>query len=1083
MPRRDDIESVMAIGSGGIVIAQAAEFDYSGSQALKALKEEGIKTILVNPNCATIQTSLKMADKVYMEPITPGIVHQIMKREEPDGVLFGFGGQTALNIAVQLDEAGVLEDEDVKVLGSPIETIKITEDRGLFKEAMERANVPIPISEPAYSAGEALEIAKSVGYPVIIRTAYALGGGGSGVAYNPRELKAIVTPALLQSIEHQVLVEQYLEHWKEIEYEVMRDCEDNCITVAALENVDPLGIHTGDSIVVAPTQTITNREYQTLRSASIRIIRSTKVIGECNVQLGLEPTSERYVAIEVNARMSRSSALASKATGYPLAYISAKLAIGYTLPELVNKVTGKTTACFEPALDYVVVKVPRWDFPKFVGASRRIGTQMKSVGEVMAIARSFEEAIQKAVRELEIDKLGLTCNSEDGTPESLSELKRELRYPTDQRLFKIVKAIKAGMSIDKIFRLTGIDRWFLYKIRNIVRMEELLRSASLNDAREDELEDLVRRAKRLGFSDLQIARCFGKDEWWVRKLRKRRGVVPSFKIVDTMAAEWPSKTNYCYVTYGDQEDDVEFATKEKKVIVLGAGPIRIGSSVEFDYCTMNTAWALKEEGIGEVIVVNNNPETVSTDYDMSDKLYFEEITMERILDIIDRERPMGVVVSVGGQTPNNLALRLARCGVKLLGTSAESIDMAEDRSKFSSLLDKLGIPQPPWNKVTLMEDARSFARKVGYPVIVRPSYVLSGAAMRVARSEFELVDYIRRATKLSPEHPVVISKFIEHAKEVEVDAVSDGESVVLGAIIEHIELAGTHSGDATMVIPAQTLTKETKSTIEDYARRLGRALRIQGPFNIQFVVKDKRVYVIELNLRASRSMPYTSKSTGIPLIWLSAKAMLGRKLNIFGEFLEAPATPFVSVKAPTFSFVRIKEADPLLGVEMNSTGEVACLDRDFAQAYVKALIASGFDVPKPGEPILIMVRDEDKPLAVAFAKRLRRLGHPIYATRGTARALRKAGIKDVKMLAKIRSKRENVLDYISGRKVGLVINTPSSRMGTIRDGFILRRTAIEFLIPTITRMETADALARALSEGPIKMVPYSLEGIVGSRPI
>lgn len=1064
MPKMEDLKKVLVIGSGGIVIGQAAEFDYSGSQALKALREEGIQTVLVNPNVATIQTSMRMADRVYLEPTTPEVITQIIRREKPDGILLGFGGQTGLNVGVQLENMDVFNKEGVKVLGSSVETIMKTEDRGLFKKAMEEAEVPVPKSQAAYTVNEALRIGKDIGYPVIVRVAYTLGGGGSGVAYSPEQLRDIVSKALPQSLEHQALVEQYLEHWKEIEYEVMRDYQDNTITVAALENFDPLGIHTGDSIVVAPTQTLTNREYQLLRSASIRVIRAVKVVGECNIQFGLDPHSEDYVAIEVNARMSRSSALASKATGYPLAYIAAKLAIGYTLPELINKVTGVTTACFEPALDYIVTKIPRWDFPKFPGpVDKTLGSQMKSVGEVMSIARSFEEGLQKAVRELEIGKIGLVGNPEDEVRESIEDLRKALRYPTDERLFKIPKALKAGMSIQEIYKLTGIDPWFLAKIRNIVNMEKKLRKLSLDEDREVLVQQIT-EAKRLGFSDEQIAHYIGIDEGVVRGIRKRNRIVPAFKIVDTMAAEWASKTNYCYVTYGDQEDDVDFKTGKRKALVLGAGCIRIGSSVEFDYCTMNTAWSMKEEGIDEVIVMNNNPETVSTDYDMSDKLYFEEMTLERVLDIVDKENPMGVVVSVGGQTPNNLAIPLAMYGVRLLGTTAESIDRAEDRSKFSALLDRLRIPQPIWSSLTSLKDAQSFARRIGYPVIIRPSYVLSGAAMRVARTEEELVNYIKLAAMVSPEHPVVISRFMENAKEVEVDAVGDGRDVLIGATIEHVELAGTHSGDATMVIPPQTLSPEVLSTIEEYTEKVAHALTIRGPFNIQFLVKNEMVYIIELNLRASRSMPYTSKSVGIPLIRIAAKIMLGKTLREL-RVRKRPPMLHVAVKSPMFSFMRLKGADPVLGVEMTSTGEVACLNYSFAGALIKALMAAGLTAPAPSEPVLLTVRDEDQIDAMDLARKLRKMGYPLFATKGTAKILKKAGIDPVKVLPKIREGKGNIVDYILNRKIGMIVNTPSvlSRE-TIDDGYIIRRTATEFSIPVLTQMETAAALVNALEE-------------------
>jgi len=1065
MPKFEDLKKVLVVGSGGIVIAQAAEFDYSGSQALKALREEGIETVLVNPNIATIQTSKRMADRIYLEPCIPEVVAQIIRTEKPDGVMLGFGGQTGINVGLQLARRGVF-DRGPRVLGSSLRAIEITEDRQLFKTAMEKAGVPVPPSGATYSTEEALSTAERIGYPVIVRTAWMLGGGGAGVAYKPSQLKHIVDRALEWSIEHQVLVEKYLEHWKEIEYEVMRDHADNTITVAALENVDPLGIHTGDKMVVAPTQTLTNREYQILRDVSINVVRSVGIIGECNIQLGLNPRSEEYVAIEVNPRMSRSSALASKATGYPLAYIAAKVAIGYTLPELLNKVTGVTTACFEPALDYVVVKIPRWDFPKFPGmVDRHVGPMMKSVGEVMSIARTFEEALQKAVRELEIGKIGLVGNPGDDQPEPIEKIREELLRPTDERWFRIPQAMKAGISIGEINELSGIDPWYLYKVKNIVDMERRLQGLSLSD--DVEVVESIRGAKRLGFSDKQIARCLRTDELKVRGFRKRHGILPSFKIVDTMAAEWPSKTNYCYVTYGDQEDDVEFGGSKSKVLVLGAGCIRIGSSVEFDYCTMHTAWSMKGEGVDEVIVVNNNPETVSTDYDMSDKLYFEEITLERILDIIDKEKPMGVVVSVGGQTPNNLALPLARAGIRLLGTSAKSIDRAEDRSKFSVLLDRIGIEQPLWSSLTSLDEAKAFAKRIGYPVLIRPSYVLSGAAMRVAYDESEMSEYVGLAASVSPEHPVVITKFMENSQEVEVDAVSDGSDVLIGAVLEHIELAGTHSGDATMVIPPQTLDSRVMRKIEEYTFKIARALNIRGPFNIQFLVRGDLVYIIELNLRASRSMPYTSKSTGVPLIWLGAKVMLGKTLREL-NCLKRPKMMHVAVKAPMFSFMRLRGADPVLGVEMTSTGEVACLDYDFAGALIKALTATNLRIQKTGTPVLLTVRNQDDAEAVEIGRLLDQMKYPIYATEGTAKVLGEAGVGVAKVFKKIHEESdggENILDYLSARKIGLVINTPSTTSHrSVDDGFAIRRTAVEFFVPVITRIETAMALIKAMSE-------------------
>ncbi len=1023
----------------------------------------------MNPNIATIQTSYRMADKVYLEPCVPEILEQIIKREKPDGILLGFGGQTGLNLGIELHKMGILDREGVKVLGTGIETIEMTEDRGLFRECMEKINIPIPLSKAAYNVDESLRIGKDIGYPVIVRVAYTLGGGGSGIAKNRDDLKEITKRAFRQSIVHQVLIEQCLNGWKEIEYEVMRDFKDNTITVAGLENFDPLGIHTGDSIVVAPTQTLTNREYQLLRSASIRVIRGLGIVGECNIQFGLDPESEKYVAIEVNARLSRSSALASKATGYPLAYISAKLAIGYLLPELKNKVTGVTTACFEPALDYIVVKIPRWDFQKFKGARYLIGPQMKSVGEVMGIGRCFEEALQKAIRELEIGKIGLVCNEEDeNLVESKKSIMKKLQSPTSERLYLIVKALKNGISTEDISKLTKIDAWYIHKLQNIIRIEEKIRNSNLSKKQKN-LIKIIKEAKRVGYSDEQLAKCLGRKELKIRSMRKDFKIIPSFKIIDTMAAEWPSQTNYCYVTYGGDNDDVDFENINK-VLVLGSGCIRIGSSVEFDYCTMNTVWAIKEEGFDEVIVLNNNPETVSTDFDMSDKLYFEEITLERVMDVIDKENPKGTVVSVGGQTSNNLALLLAKRGFNLIGTTATSIDMAEDRSKFSSLLKRLGVPQPKWKMMTSIKEAANFAKEVSYPVIIRPSYVLSGAAMRVARNKKELEEYIGLAARISREFPVVVSKFIENAKEIEVDAICDGRSVLIGAIIEHIEQAGTHSGDANMVIPPQSVDENILRKIEIYTTMIAKSLHIRGPFNIQFVVKEDRAYVIELNLRASRSMPYSSKSNGIPLIWAGSKVMLGKTLSELK--IKNRRIYHVSVKSPTFSFSRIEGADPVLDVEMSSTGEAACLDYDFSCAVLKAFIAARFKIPSKSSKVLITVCDLDKPKVINLSKTLINLGYKIVATKGTAKFLKKNGLSNITMMKKLSEGSNQILNEISKGEIEAVINTQSHyrREERISDGYLIRRTASEFSIPVFTKIETAEAFIEALSRGGYKIL-------------
>jgi len=1068
MPKFDWIRKVLVLGSGAIKIGEAAEFDYSGSQCLKALKEEGIETVLINPNIATIQTDPRLSGRVYLLPVTPEYVEKVIQKEKPDGVLLGFGGQTALNCGVELAKTGVFEKYGVKVLGTPIEAIEDTGNRERFRQAMLKANVLPLKSKSATTVREALDVANEIGYPVIVRVAYTLGGKGAGVAHNAWELKEIVTRGLAQSRITQVLVEEYVGHWKEVEYEVMRDYADNCLTVCNMENFDPMGVHTGDSIVVAPSQTLSNREYHLIRSTSIDAIRSLGIVGECNIQWALHPKSEEFRVIEVNSRMSRSSALASKVTGYPLAYIATKLTIGYTLPELVNKVTEVTTACFEPALDYVTVKIPRWDLQKFKNADRHIGPQMRSVGEVMAIGRCLEETLQKAVRMLDTGKLGLVCNPEDSEPESEEKIKDVLANPTDERLFKIVKALKMGISIEEIYRLSGIDPFFLYKIQNIINMEEKLRALQLKDSL---ARETIREAKRIGFSDEQIAVCTGTDEPIVRQFRKTANIVPVIKQIDTLAAEWPAKTNYLYLTYGGDEDDIELASDKTKVIVLGAGVFRIGSSVEFDWCGVNTIWALKKNGIQEAIMINYNPETVSTDYDVSDKLYFEELSHERILDIYEKENPLGLIASVGGQIPNNLAMRLATSGVKLLGTSAEDIDVAEDRSKFSALLDQLGIPQPSWSKLTSIDDAKRFAEEMGYPVIVRPSYVLSGSAMRVAYNETALENFLNLAAKVSRDHPVVISKFIGKAKEVEVDGVYDGETCLIGSIMEHVENAGVHSGDATMSIPPHTLSAEVQKKIEDATRKIVKALKIKGPYNIQYLVKEGDVYVIECNLRASRSMPFVSKTRGINLIELATLAMLGKKFEGL-KTCGLPPAIHVGVKVPQFSFMRLSGADPVLGVEMLSTGEVACLGKDFADAFSKALESAEFRIPPKGGSVLITVGGEEpKRRAIPIAKAFEEMGFKIYATEHTAEALRAAGINSVSILYKVKEAdvNPNILDYLQERKIDLVINVPmankqESYSDVLTDGYIIRRQAVEFNVPVITNLELASALVDVLKK-------------------
>ena len=1068
MPKLSWIKKVLVLGSGAIKIGEAAEFDYSGSQCLKALKEEGIETVLINPNIATIQTDPRLSGKVYLLPVTPEYVEKVIQKEHPDGILLGFGGQTALNCGIELSKAGILEKYDVKVLGTPVQAIEDTGDRERFREVMLKAGVPPLRSKAATNVAGALEVAREIGYPVIIRVAYTLGGKGAGVAHNAWELKELATRGLAQSRISQILVEEYVGHWKEVEYEVMRDYNDNCLTVCNMENFDPMGVHTGDSIVVAPSQTMTNREYHTIRSISIKAIRALGIVGECNIQWALHPKSEECRVIEVNSRMSRSSALASKVTGYPLAYIATKLTIGYTLPELVNKVTEVTTACFEPALDYVTVKIPRWDLQKFKNADRHIGPQMRSVGEVMSIGRSLEEALQKAVRMLDNGKLGLVCNPEDSENEPMERIREVLANPTDERLYKIVKALKMGVSIDEIYHLSGVDPFFLHKIQNIINMETKLLTIHLKDST---AKGIIQEAKRLGFSDEQIAICTNTSEPEVRQFRKTAGIVPVVKQIDTLAAEWPAKTNYLYLTYGGDEDDIEFSKDKNKVLVLGAGVFRIGSSVEFDWCGVNTVWALKKYGVQEAIMVNYNPETVSTDYDVSDKLYFEELSPERILDIYDKENPQGIIASVGGQIPNTIAMKLAHSGVKLLGTAAEDIDRAEDRSKFSELLDKLDIPQPPWSRLASIEGAKLFAEKIGYPVIVRPSYVLSGSAMRVAQDETSLENFLKLAAKVSRDQPVVISKFIEGAKEVEADGVSDGETCLIGAVIEHVENAGVHSGDATMTIPPQTLSPDILEKVENATREIVKALRIKGPYNIQYLVKEGEVSVIECNLRASRSMPFVSKTRGVNLIELATLAMLDKKFGVALKSCELPPINHVGVKVPQFSFMRLSGADPVLGVEMLSTGEVACLGENFADAFSKALQSAEFRMPPKNGSVLITVGgDEPKRRAVVLAKAFEEMGFKIYATKHTAEVMQAGGIKSVETLYKVKEALEpNIEDYLLDRKIDLVINVPmpnkrSTYMDVLTDGYVIRRQAVEFNVPVIVNLELASALVRVLKQ-------------------
>jgi carbamoyl-phosphate synthase large subunit len=1062
LPRDPKIKKVLILGSGPIKIGEAGEFDYSGSQALKAVKEEGIQTVLINPNVATIQTDNQLADRVYFLPVTVDYVTQVIERERPDAILVNFGGQTALNCAFGLEKAGVLKRFDVRILATPIRGIEITEDRDLFKKAMTEAGISVPVSEAVYSVQQAREVAQRIGYPVIIRVAFTLGGRGGGVAFNEYELDSIAEKGLANSIVHQILVEEYVGDWKQIEYEVMRDAYDNCLTVCNMENVLAMRVHTGDNTVIAPSQTLTNQEYHFLREIAIRAARTCGVVGECNIQFALDPRSNRYFAIEINARLSRSAALASKATGYPIAYVAAKIALGYALSELTNKVTGMTSACFEPSLDYVVLKMPRFDFRKFERVRRELGSQMKSVGEVMSIGRSFEEVLQKAVRMLDNGRDGIMDYKPFG---SLERVENALVHPTDEILFRVAEALDEGKSVEEVTRLSWIDKFFVSKIKKIVDFDRKLRSLHGTGMLEREM---IVDAKKLGFSDAWIAKRTGATEDEVRRIREKDRIGPFARQIDSLAAEWPAKTNYLYMSYDGRKSLVSASPPSRgkgKVIVLGAGCYRIGSSVEFDWCTMNMVWALQKRGYN-VVVINCNPETVSTDYDMSDRLYFEEMTLERVLDIYRYEKPMGIVCCVGGQVANNLIPKLTAAGANVLGTSSENLDTAEDRTKFSSLLDKIGIKQPDWIEVISIDNVREFAQD-RYPVIVRPSYVLSGAAMRVIWTDGDLENFLVSAAEVSPDHPVVVCKFVQNAKEVEADAVSDGETVLIGAIIEHIEKAGIHSGDATMMIPADRITSEIKEKINEYTTLIAQALSIRGPFNIQYLVKGGEVMVIECNLRASRSMPFVSKLRGINLMEAAAEAVLGNPIKPLVRNV-VPAFK-VGVKMPQFSFMQLDGADPILGVEMQSTGEVACFGEDFFDAYCKALESSGYKIPREGSVLVSFGGSEFKRRTLNSVRKLFNLGFKILATEHTAEFLSKHGIEDVTVLYKIgESDREpNVGDYIAQRKIDLILNIPSSiALEKFRnmqeDDYKIRRKAVELGIPVLTNVENIDVFVKGL---------------------
>ena len=1065
---KNKIQKVLLLGSGALKIGEAGEFDYSGSQALKAMREEGIRTVLVNPNIATVQTSEGIADEIYFLPVTPFFIEKVIEKERPQGILLAFGGQTALNCGVALHQSGVLEKYNVEVLGTPVEAIMNTEDRDLFARKLDEISVKTIQSHAVETTEDARRAAQELGYPVIIRAAYALGGLGSGFCDNEAELDELCSKAFAFS--PQVLVEKSLKGWKEVEYEVVRDCYDNCITVCNMENFDPLGIHTGESIVVAPSQTLTNNEYHKLREIAIRIVRHIGIVGECNVQYALDPESEDYRVIEVNARLSRSSALASKATGYPLAFVAAKLGLGYGLFELKNSVTRTTPAFFEPALDYVVCKIPRWDLGKFHGVSRELGSSMKSVGEVMAIGRTFEEAMQKGLRMIGQGMHGFVGNNTKEIP--ADELDKALKAPTDTRIFAISQALHAGYTIEQIHALTKIDCWFLDKLQGIVRTSQRLGEVAAIDKLPYEL---LLRAKRQGFSDFQIARFVladkgvkagDKEALAVRSQRKQLGIIPVVKQIDTLAAEYPAETNYLYLTYSGTHSDINYEGDGRSVVVLGSGAYRIGSSVEFDWCGVNALQTIREQGYRSVMI-NYNPETVSTDYDITDRLYFDELTFERVLDILDLETPRGVILSTGGQIPNNLALKLHSQRIPILGTQAEDIDNAEDRHKFSAMLDELGIDQPRWQELTSLSDIDQFISEVGFPVLVRPSYVLSGAAMNVCSNQEELYRFLELAADVSKEHPVVVSQFIEHAKEVEIDAVAQRGEIVAYAISEHIEFAGVHSGDATIQFPGQKLYVETVRRIKRISRQIAEALHISGPFNIQFLAKGNEIKVIECNLRASRSFPFVSKVLKINFIELATRIMLGQRVEKPNK--SAFDLDYVGIKASQFSFARLQKADPVLGVDMMSTGEVGCLGDDTNEAVLKSMLSVGYRIPQ--RSVLLSTGGyKQKVDMLDAAQLLHNKGYALYATQGTHDMLAENGIPSTLVFWPTdEGKQPQALDLLHERKIDMVVNINKNlTAGELTNGYRLRRAAIDLNIPLLTNARLASAFITAFCTLPIE---------------